>query len=51
GHRDGFETMLRAIAQHRIKPVVDRVFAFEELKEALAYLKSGAHFGKICVRH
>ncbi len=51
GHRDGFEAMMRAIAQHRIKPVVDRVFAFEELKEALAYLKSGAHFGKICVRH
>jgi hypothetical protein len=27
------------------------VFAFEELKEAMAYLKSGAHFGKICIRH
>jgi NADPH:quinone reductase-like Zn-dependent oxidoreductase len=51
GHRDGFEAMLRAIAQHRLKPVVDRVFAFDELKEALAYLRSGAHFGKICIRH
>jgi NADPH:quinone reductase-like Zn-dependent oxidoreductase len=51
GHRDGFEAMLRAIAQHKLKPVVDRVFAFDELKEALAYLKSGAHFGKICIRH
>jgi len=27
------------------------VFAFEAYKEALAYLKSGAHFGKICVKH
>ena len=35
----------------KVKPVIDRVFAFEELKEAMAYLKSGAHFGKICVRH
>jgi NADPH:quinone reductase-like Zn-dependent oxidoreductase len=51
GHRDGFEAMVRAIEQHRLRPVIDRVFRFEELKEALAYLKSGAHFGKICIRH
>ena len=51
GHRDGFEAMMRAIEQHRLRPVIDRVFRFEELKEALAYLKSGAHFGKICIRH
>jgi hypothetical protein len=31
--------------------VIDRTFAFEELKEAMAYLKSGAHFGKVCIRH
>ena len=49
GHRDGFESMLRAISLHRMKPQIDRVFAFEELKEALAYLKSGAQFGKVCV--
>jgi NADPH:quinone reductase-like Zn-dependent oxidoreductase len=51
GHRDGFEAMMRAIDQHRLKPVVDRAFPFEDYKEALAYLKSGAHFGKIVVRH
>lgn len=51
GHRDGFEAMMRAIEQHRVRPVIDRAFAFEQLKEALAYLKSGAHFGKICIRH
>jgi NADPH:quinone reductase-like Zn-dependent oxidoreductase len=51
GSRDGFEAMLRAIGQHRMVPVTDRVFAFEELKEAMAYLKSGAHFGKVCIRH
>jgi NADPH:quinone reductase-like Zn-dependent oxidoreductase len=51
GNRDGFEAMLRAIGQHRLVPVTDKVFAFEELKEAMAYLKSGAHFGKICIRH
>jgi NADPH:quinone reductase-like Zn-dependent oxidoreductase len=51
GHRDGFEAMLRAFEQHKLKPVVDRVFAFEALKEGMAYLKSGAHFGKVCIQH
>jgi len=51
GHREGFEKMLHAVVQHKVKPVVDRAFAFEELKEALAYLKSARHFGKVCIRH
>ncbi|MGB0127249.1 MAG: NAD(P)-dependent alcohol dehydrogenase, partial [Rhodocyclaceae bacterium] len=51
GNRDGFEAMARAIAQHRLNPVVGRVFAFEELRAALDYLASGTHFGKVCLRH
>jgi len=51
GHRDGFVAMLRAIDLHQVKPVVDRVFAFAELKEAMAYLRSGAQFGKVCIAH
>lgn len=51
GNRDGFEAMLHAFEQHKVKPVVDRAFAFEELKEAMAYLKKGAHFGKVCIQH
>ncbi len=51
GHRDGFEAMLRAIDQHKLTPIVDRTFAFEELKEAMVYLKSGAQFGKVCISH
>ncbi|MEW5890755.1 MAG: NAD(P)-dependent alcohol dehydrogenase [Pseudomonadota bacterium] len=51
GSRDGFEAMARAIGQHRLEPVIDRVFPFEALREALDYLASGAHFGKICLRH
>lgn len=50
GHRDSFEAMTRTIAQHQVKPVIDRVFAFEELKEAMEYLRQGKHFGKICIR-
>jgi NADPH:quinone reductase-like Zn-dependent oxidoreductase len=51
GHRDGFEAMVRALEQHRVKPVIDRVFEFPELKEAMTYLKSGVHFGKVCIAH
>ena len=51
GHRDGFEAMLRAMEQHQIRPVIDRVFPFEELKEAMAYLESGVQFGKVCIAH
>ena len=50
GHRDSFEAMSRALAQHEVNPVIDRVFAFEELKEAMEYLRHGKHFGKICIR-
>jgi NADPH:quinone reductase-like Zn-dependent oxidoreductase len=51
GHRDGFEAMVRAMDQHQVRPMVDRVFDFAELKEAMAYLKSGAQFGKVCIAH
>jgi NADPH:quinone reductase-like Zn-dependent oxidoreductase len=51
GSGDDFRSMTRAIGQHSMRPVVDRVFAFEELHQALQYLESGQHFGKICVRH
>jgi len=45
-----FEAMLRAVGEHRLEPVVDKVFDFHELRAALDYLASGAHFGKICLR-
>jgi len=51
GSREDFEAMVRAIALHRLKPVVDKVFPFDDLRPALDYLASGAQFGKICIRH
>jgi NADPH:quinone reductase-like Zn-dependent oxidoreductase len=50
GSRDMFESMNRAITLHQLRPVVDRVFAFEEARDALRYLASGAHFGKVVIR-
>jgi NADPH:quinone reductase-like Zn-dependent oxidoreductase len=50
GSREMFEAMNRAISLHRLRPVVDRVFPFEEARQALLYMESGAHFGKICIK-
>jgi NADPH:quinone reductase-like Zn-dependent oxidoreductase len=50
GSREMFEAMNRAVAEHHLKPVVDRVFRFAEAVEAFRYLESGAHFGKVCIR-
>ncbi|HWE52330.1 MAG TPA: NAD(P)-dependent alcohol dehydrogenase [Bryobacteraceae bacterium] len=50
GSREMFEEMNRAIALSGLRPVIDRVFAFDEIAAAMAYMESGAHFGKICVR-
>jgi NADPH:quinone reductase-like Zn-dependent oxidoreductase len=50
GSREMFEAMNRAIAVNRVRPVVDRVFGFGEVREALRYMESASHFGKICIR-
>jgi NADPH:quinone reductase-like Zn-dependent oxidoreductase len=50
GSRTMFEAMNREIASEELRPVVDRVFAFNELQAALKHMEAGAHFGKICVR-
>jgi NADPH:quinone reductase-like Zn-dependent oxidoreductase len=50
GSREMFEEMNRAISLACLRPVIDRVFEFGELHEALNHLASGAHFGKVCIR-
>ncbi len=50
GSRAMFERLLAALTQHQLRPVIDRVFGFGEAPAALAYLESGAHFGKEVVR-
>jgi NADPH:quinone reductase-like Zn-dependent oxidoreductase len=42
--------ILPAIADGRIRPLVDRVYPFDELPAAKAYMESNAHLGKIVVR-
>lgn len=50
GSREMFEAMNRAVAFHRIRPVIDRVFPFEEAQAAYRHLESQAHLGKVVIR-
>jgi NADPH:quinone reductase-like Zn-dependent oxidoreductase len=44
-----FEAMNRSIAANGIKPVIDKVFDFDEVHAAFKHMASGAHFGKILI--
>jgi NADPH:quinone reductase-like Zn-dependent oxidoreductase len=50
GSRKHFESMLAAILRFGIRPVVDRVFPFDDAKAAYRFLQSGEHFGKVVIR-
>jgi NADPH:quinone reductase-like Zn-dependent oxidoreductase len=49
GSRDYFEGMNRFIEEHRITPVVDREFAFDEARQAFAHMAEQRHFGKLVI--
>lgn len=50
GSRADFEAMNRAISLHRTRPVIDRVFAFDDAVDAYRYFRDGNPFGKVVVR-
>lgn len=50
GNRADLEAMNRAVAAHRLRPVIDRVFAFEEAHAAYAHAQRGDLFGKVVIR-
>lgn len=50
GPRERFEEMIEFFEKHHIKPVVDKVFPFEEAKESFQYLFAGEHFGKVVIK-
>ena len=51
GHREGFAAMCRAVAEHQMRPVVDRVFPWTDARLALEHLATNRHFGKISLRY
>jgi NADPH:quinone reductase-like Zn-dependent oxidoreductase len=50
GSRAMFEAMNRAITIAGMRPVIDRVFDFDQAPLAFAHLESATHFGKVVIR-
>ncbi len=51
GSRADFEAMNRAIALHRLRPVIDRTFPFAEAKAAYRHFEGRGRFGKVVISH
>ena len=49
GSRARFEAMNRAIAQHKMKPVIDSTFSLDKAADAFRHMEQGRHFGKIVI--
>ena len=50
GSRENFEAMNAFIEQHKIQPVIDKVFEFKDAPAAFELMESGNFFGKIVIR-
>ena len=51
GNRAHFTAMNRAIAVNRLKPIIDRVFQFDDALSAFRYYETRRAFGKIVISH
>ena len=49
GSRSDFEKLLAALEVLRLRPVIDRTFAFAEAPAAFAHLQGRSHFGKVVI--
>jgi len=49
GSVQDFGDMNRALAQHRMRPVIDSTYALTDAAAAFRRLKSGRHFGKVVI--
>jgi NADPH:quinone reductase-like Zn-dependent oxidoreductase len=50
GSTQMFEAMNRAIASGGLKPVIDKVFSFDDTPAAFRHMQSAQHFGKIVIK-
>jgi NADPH:quinone reductase-like Zn-dependent oxidoreductase len=50
GSRRMLEDLAQAVVTNGLRPVIDRVFPFDQATEAVRYLESGAKVGKIVIR-
>ncbi|GAB4093048.1 MDR/zinc-dependent alcohol dehydrogenase-like family protein [Flaviaesturariibacter terrae] len=45
-----FASMLAYYTERRLEPVLDEEFLLEDIRDAVAYMQSGRHFGKITLK-
>lgn len=50
GHRESFDDMNAAFTTAQLKPVVDKVFGFDEAPAAFEHMAEGKHFGKVAIK-
>jgi zinc-binding alcohol dehydrogenase/oxidoreductase len=50
GSPDDFRSMIAFVTEHQIRPVVDRVFPFNEGEAAFRWMDDARQFGKIVIR-
>jgi NADPH:quinone reductase-like Zn-dependent oxidoreductase len=50
GSRRMMVDMVRALGQQEVRPIVDRVYEFEQANEALAHFAQGTKVGKVVIR-
>lgn len=50
GSRADFVALNEFVSEHKVKPVVDRVFEFEDAPAAFEFMENGDYMGKIVIR-
>jgi NADPH:quinone reductase-like Zn-dependent oxidoreductase len=51
GSRRDLEDLCRAVDQHEIRPVIDSVFSFDDVKAGWTHFADRQLFGKVVIRH
>ncbi len=49
GNKKQYVEMNEFFTKHKLRPIIDQAFSFAQSLEALQYLKSQSHFGKVCI--
>jgi NADPH:quinone reductase-like Zn-dependent oxidoreductase len=49
GNRAQFEELVQLLDANGVHPAIDRVFAFNEFRDAFAHVASGSHLGKVVI--
>ena len=49
GSRSIFEDLNRFLTVTELHPVVDRVFSFQQARDAYTHLEKAGHFGKVVI--